>query len=77
MPLTDGRERAATGHVTRLPVDSRQRREYVRVRLAGYLIRAGNIQVSVRGTSLRVSPHVYNDTGDLMKLADALIELRR
>lgn len=46
--------------------------ERVRTALA-----ARNIQVSVRGASLRVSPHVYNDTGDLMKLADALIELRR
>lgn len=31
-----------------------------------------NIHVSVRGPAIRVSPHVYNDESDLMKLADAL-----
>ncbi|MEN9761738.1 MAG: hypothetical protein RI906_1564 [Pseudomonadota bacterium] len=45
--------------------------ETVRAALA-----ARNIQVSVRGSSLRVSPHVYNNVEDLMTLADALIELR-
>ncbi len=33
------------------------------------------IHVSVRGSAVRVSPHVYNDEGDLMKLADALEQL--
>ncbi|WP_114971987.1 aminotransferase class V-fold PLP-dependent enzyme [Rhodoferax ferrireducens] len=35
------------------------------------------IHVSVRGSAVRVSPHVYNDEGDLMKLADALEQLVR
>lgn len=30
------------------------------------------IHVSVRGSAVRVSPHVYNDVSDLAKLADAL-----
>lgn len=34
------------------------------------------IHVSVRGSAVRVSPHVYNDDGDLERLADALIALR-
>ncbi len=33
------------------------------------------IHVSVRGDAVRVSPHVYNDEGDLEKLVDALSEL--
>lgn len=33
------------------------------------------IHVAVRGSSVRVSPHVYNDETDLMQLADALAEL--
>jgi selenocysteine lyase/cysteine desulfurase len=45
--------------------------ETVRAALA-----ARHIQVSVRGSSLRVSPHVYNSADDLMTLADALIALR-
>ena len=30
------------------------------------------IQVSVRGTAIRVSPNVYNDAADLRKLVKAL-----
>jgi selenocysteine lyase/cysteine desulfurase len=33
---------------------------------------ANNIFVSVRGSAIRVSPHVYNDENDLAKLAAAL-----
>lgn len=33
------------------------------------------IHVSVRGTAVRVSPHVYNDEHDLARLTDALAEL--
>jgi selenocysteine lyase/cysteine desulfurase len=33
---------------------------------------AHNIHVSVRGASVRVAPHVYNDEADLMRLADVL-----
>jgi len=33
------------------------------------------IHVSVRGSAVRVSPHVYNDEGDLEKLVDALEQL--
>jgi selenocysteine lyase/cysteine desulfurase len=31
-----------------------------------------NIQVSFRGTAIRISPHVYNDVSDLETLVDAL-----
>jgi selenocysteine lyase/cysteine desulfurase len=37
---------------------------------------AKRIHVSVRGASVRVAPHVYNDEGDLHRLVDALIQLR-
>jgi selenocysteine lyase/cysteine desulfurase len=37
---------------------------------------ARRIHVSVRGASVRVSPHRHNDESDLMRLADALLELR-
>jgi selenocysteine lyase/cysteine desulfurase len=33
------------------------------------------IHVAVRGSAVRVSPHVYNDESDLVQLADALSEL--
>jgi selenocysteine lyase/cysteine desulfurase len=33
------------------------------------------IHVAVRGSAVRVSPHVYNDENDLVQLADALSEL--
>ena len=35
------------------------------------------IHVSVRGSAVRVSPHVYNDEADLNRLVDALQELIR
>ncbi|MES2948202.1 MAG: aminotransferase class V-fold PLP-dependent enzyme [Pseudomonadota bacterium] len=34
-----------------------------------------HIHVSVRGSAVRVSPHVYNNEGDLVKLVDALERL--
>ena len=34
-----------------------------------------NINVSVRGQSVRISPHVYNDAGDMEKLRDCLREV--
>lgn len=34
-----------------------------------------NIHVAVRGNSVRVSPHVYNDEQDLVRLVDALVQL--
>ena len=37
---------------------------------------ARRIHVSVRGASVRVSPHRHNDEADLMRLADALLALR-
>jgi selenocysteine lyase/cysteine desulfurase len=43
--------------------------ERIRVALA-----AKRIHVSVRGTSVRVSPHVYNDASDLERFAAALKE---
>ncbi len=33
------------------------------------------IHVAVRGSAVRVSPHIYNDESDLVRLADALSEL--
>jgi selenocysteine lyase/cysteine desulfurase len=33
--------------------------------------------VSVRGSAVRVSPHMCNDEADLLRLADALAEIRR
>ena len=35
-----------------------------------------HIHVAVRGASVRVSPHVYNDEGDLERLVDALGSMR-
>jgi selenocysteine lyase/cysteine desulfurase len=35
-------------------------------------LKARHITVSVRGEALRISPHLYNDAGDLEVLADAL-----
>lgn len=35
------------------------------------------IHVSVRGSAVRVSPHMCNDEADLLRLADALAEIRR
>lgn len=34
-----------------------------------------NIHVSVRGTAVRVSPHLYNNANDIEKLRDVLIEM--
>ena len=34
-----------------------------------------NIHVAVRGDSVRVSPHVYNDERDMDRLVDALLQL--
>jgi selenocysteine lyase/cysteine desulfurase len=38
---------------------------------------ARRIHVSVRGSAVRVSPHVCNDEADLLRLADALADIRR
>jgi selenocysteine lyase/cysteine desulfurase len=38
---------------------------------------ARRIHVSVRGSAVRVSPHVCNDEGDLLRLAEALHEIRQ
>jgi selenocysteine lyase/cysteine desulfurase len=37
---------------------------------------ARRIHVSVRGAAVRVSPHVCNDEADLIRLAEALVEIR-
>ena len=34
------------------------------------------IHVSVRGTAVRVSPHVCNDEADLLRLAESMVEIR-
>lgn len=39
-------------------------------------LREQNIHVSVRGTSMRVTPHLYNDEEDLARLLSALRKLR-
>jgi selenocysteine lyase/cysteine desulfurase len=36
------------------------------------MLAAEKIHVSVRGSAIRISPHVYNDEHDLVRLADAL-----
>jgi selenocysteine lyase/cysteine desulfurase len=36
---------------------------------------AGRVSVSIRGTSLRVSPNVYNDDGDVQALAEILADV--
>jgi selenocysteine lyase/cysteine desulfurase len=46
--------------------------ETVRAALA-----ARRIHVSVRGAAVRVAPHVCNDEADLMRLAEALVEIAR
>ena len=38
---------------------------------------ARHVHVSVRGSSVRVSPHVCNDEADLLRLAEALAEISR
>ncbi len=39
------------------------------------ILKHNNIHVSVRGSAVRVSPHVYNDEHDLDRLVDALLPL--
>ena len=39
-------------------------------------LRRRNIHVSVRGTSLRISPHVFNTPDDMAALTDALLDMR-
>ncbi len=41
------------------------------------MLAAEKIHVSVRGSAIRVSPHVYNDESDLLRLADALARVKR
>ncbi|MDQ3953448.1 MAG: hypothetical protein M3279_10880 [Actinomycetota bacterium] len=36
------------------------------------LLKDANVYVSVRGTSIRVSPHVYNDATDVARLLEVL-----
>lgn len=67
--VADESDRAANLFGVALPAGLQP--EAVRAALA-----AQRIHVSVRGSSVRVSPHVYNDEGDLMRLADALVALR-
>jgi selenocysteine lyase/cysteine desulfurase len=38
-------------------------------------LRAASVHVRVRGTSIRVSPHVYNDLDDVARFAAALRRL--
>jgi selenocysteine lyase/cysteine desulfurase len=39
-------------------------------------LREQRVHVSVRGTAIRVSPHVYNDARDIEALLDALRRAR-
>ncbi len=39
-------------------------------------LRRRNVHVSVRGTALRVSPHVFNTADDIAALAEALLDSR-
>jgi selenocysteine lyase/cysteine desulfurase len=65
--VADEQERAANIFGLKLPLGTRT--EAYRAALA-----ARKIHVSVRGSAIRVSPHVYNDSKDLQALADALSE---
>ncbi|MEO1198639.1 MAG: aminotransferase class V-fold PLP-dependent enzyme [Pseudomonadota bacterium] len=40
-------------------------------------LKASNVFVSVRGTSMRVTPHVYNDADDTERLFEALAQVMR
>ncbi|TAG80743.1 MAG: aminotransferase class V-fold PLP-dependent enzyme [Burkholderiales bacterium] len=65
--VTDEPERAANIFGLKLPQGANT--EACRAALA-----ERKIHVSVRGSSIRVSPHVYNDANDLLVLSDALSE---
>jgi len=65
--VADEAERCANLFGVKLPRDVTPeacRRHFARKR----------IYVSVRGSAMCVSPHVYNDESDLVKLTDALAE---
>ncbi len=66
--VTDEAERAANIFGLKLPHGI----EVERCRAA---LTAEKIHVSVRGSAIRISPHVYNDTHDLQRLADVLSRL--
>lgn len=67
--VADEDDRAANLFGIRLPDGVRA--EAVRLALAGR-----NIHVSVRGSAVRVSPHVYSEPADFIALGDALETLR-
>ncbi len=66
--VADEAERSANLFGVKLPVDLEP--EVCRQ----YLVQQ-RIHVSVRGSAIRVSPHVYNDEQDLERLTDALARL--
>lgn len=66
--VADDTERCANLFGVKLPVgmNPEECRRYLSRR---------QIHVAVRGNSVRISPHVYNDESDLLQLVDALSEL--
>jgi selenocysteine lyase/cysteine desulfurase len=67
--VADENERAANIFGLKLP--AKRNVETCRAALA-----AERIHVSVRGSAIRISPHVYNDANDLVRLADVLGRLQ-
>ena len=57
-------------HMFGIRVPERIDLDFLRQRLA-----ENNIHVSVRGTAVRVSPHLYNNAADIEKLLDVLTDL--
>jgi selenocysteine lyase/cysteine desulfurase len=63
--VTDEHERAANLFGLKLPAK-------LDVEACRAALVAERIHVSVRGSAIRISPHVYNDANDLARLADVL-----
>jgi selenocysteine lyase/cysteine desulfurase len=66
--VADEEERAANIFGLKMP-------QGIDVEACRAMLAERRIHVSVRGSAIRISPHVYNDEIDLAKLADALTEL--
>ena len=65
LEVADGDDRAANIFGLRMPPG-------LEVEACRAVLAARKIHVSVRGSAIRISPHVYNDAADLAKLAEAL-----
>jgi selenocysteine lyase/cysteine desulfurase len=63
--LYNGKYESA-GHITSIPLN------YLNVKNVKERLQSNKIIVSLRGTSIRVSPHLYNHSDDIDKLLDCL-----